>query len=260
MLLLRIPSISTDRCGEKVGKPAHESAPKHEDFRRLERPVRLLAIFLVPVLLLFPVLVVKAKSEIDVAQDAYINKVRSLTFEIAKRSFPEIDTAKIRFETFKSNSTFFKARFSIGRFVTFQPSRYIFYINPSAEAKGIGDEALAGVIAHELAHIRYYTSKNRIELLGLGALLCSGFRTRFERRADLRAIERGYGEQIIAYRKWIYGIISAKARRSKKRFYLTPDEIRIVIDEAMPDPVKMRRLKRDVPEDIDELRREIRGE
>lgn len=71
-------------------------------------------------------------------------------------------------------------------------------------------------MAHELAHTLFYKNKNRLELLGLISLLNRNFTVKFERKADLVAIEKGYSEGLIKYREWLYQHISPNAVKNKK--------------------------------------------
>src|SRR6516162_7661691 len=66
------------------------------------------------------------------------------------------------------------------------------------------EEARRAIIAHELAHVTYYAGGNRIRLVGLIRLASKGFRERFERRADLDALRRGYAQGLKQYCIWLY--------------------------------------------------------
>ena len=85
-----------------------------------------------------------------------------------------------------------------------------------------GDRA---ILAHELAHVQYYASGNRIHLFGLIRFGNARYRRKFERQADLEAIQLGYAQGLKSYRLWLYQHVSAKAFLEKKRDYLSPEEI-----------------------------------
>ncbi len=189
-------------------------------------------------------------------QDA-VEKTRALVNEIVTKSYPEIKLEKIRIKTFKSNSNYFKARFSYTRFFTFQKMRHLLYVNPSVFEKGAPGEGIRGIVAHELAHILYYTEKNRFELLGLASLASKSFTTKFERRADLEAIARGYGEGLIKYREWLYKNVPASKLDNKKRDYFTPEEIRLLIPALNKNPDLLDKLKDDVPLNLAETERAV---
>jgi hypothetical protein len=187
-----------------------------------------------------------------------VQKTMGFIKEIAATSYPEIKPEKIRVKTFKSDSNYFKARFSFARFLTFQKMRYLVYVNPEVYQKNISDEAVIGILAHELAHVLYYTEKNRFELLGLTSLASEGFTTKFERRADLVTITRGYGEGLIKYREWLYQNIPADKLDDKKRDYFTPEEIRILIPALSKNPELIEKLKDDVPRNLAETQKAIK--
>lgn len=186
---------------------------------------------------------------------AVIKKTEILINEIAAKSYPEIKPEKIKVKIFKSDSNFFKARFSCRRFFAFQKMRHIIYVNPEVYKKNA--EGIRGIIAHELAHILYYTEKNRLELLGLARLSSKSFTTKFERKADLEAIKRGYGKELIEYREWLYKNVPAEKSDNKKRDYFTPEEIRILIPALEKDSQLFEELKDDIPLNFEELQNAI---
>ena len=69
--------------------------------------------------------------------------IRSQLISLAKTHFPNINTAKIRVKKFSSSNSFFKARFSVARYVSLRPFRHFVYFNPAAFEKNIPDAALA---------------------------------------------------------------------------------------------------------------------
>jgi hypothetical protein len=73
--------------------------------------------------------------------------------------------------------------------------------------------------------LAYYAKCNRLHLLGLWRLAGEGFRERFEKRADVEALRRGYAQGLKQYRIWLYEHVPPSALMEKKRDYLSPDEI-----------------------------------
>lgn len=188
---------------------------------------------------------------------AAVEKTQTLLKEITAESFPEISAEKLKVKSFHSQTNFFKTRFSFTRYLTFQSMRTIVYVNPSIFEMGAPDDGIRAVLAHELAHALYYKRKNRLELLGLAALLDSDFIAKFERRADLTAIERGYGEGLIKYREWLYRQIPAEKAKKKQRNYFTPEEIELLIPVIRKKPGLIKKLKKNVPRDLDELNKKL---
>jgi hypothetical protein len=140
-------------------------------------------------------------------------------------SFPELAEKDIRIDQFTSDSDYFQARFSISRFILGRRMRYVIRVNSGATLLMAPEEAKRAIIAHELAHLAYYTKGNRLHLLGLLRFLGKGFRERFEKRADVEALKRGYAQGLKQYRIWLYEHVTPSSLVEKKRDYLSPDEI-----------------------------------
>ena len=96
--------------------------------------------------------------------------------------------------------------------------------------------ARRAIVAHELAHLAYYAKGNRLHLLGLWRFADKGFRERFEKRADVDALRRGYGQGLKEYRIWLYEHVPPSALMEKKRDYLSPDEIDALERPTRKDP------------------------
>ena len=195
----------------------------------------------------------KLPSDQSADQKSAIERTRKLVNEVRGRSYLEIAEAKIKIETFKSESNFFKARFSITRYLTFRRLQIIIYVNPAVFDRNAPETALRAVIAHELAHALYYKRKNWFQLLGLVRLTSGKFTREFERKADLMAISRGYGEGLIEYRRWLYGNLPADKIDSKRRTYFSPEEIMMLITGLREDPDLANKLMKRVPLDPKQL-------
>ncbi|MGI9056352.1 MAG: hypothetical protein ACR2F2_11185 [Pyrinomonadaceae bacterium] len=208
---------------------------------------RFLQICLSVILLLIPTLVF-SQNEID--KKIANEKTRILLSQIVRKSYPELADEKINVKTFESEKTFFKARFSITRFLTFRKLNYIIFVNPVIFKSEISGEAVSAILAHELAHILYYDEKNRFELIGLASLTDKSFTAKFERKADLQAIRRGYGAGLIKYREWLYANIPKKNLAEKKRDYFSPDEIKAIMEK----PEKIDFWLKNVPRNLSEIK------
>lgn len=203
--------------------------------------------------LLFPAISVNAQSAVSKANAIEITKQQAT--DIAQKSFPEIKLKKLHFKTFESDSNYFKARFSYGRFLTFQRMRHLIYVNPRVFDREAPEIGIRAILAHELAHILYYTEKNRFQLLGLARLSSGSFTRRFERKADLEAISRGYGEGLIVYRKWLYKNIPDENLAAKRKNYFSPEEINLLLEILKKNPGAIKIWRKDVPISIDEIRK-----
>jgi len=184
-----------------------------------------------------------------------IEKTKNIVAEIIAKSFPELKRTGVEIKTFRSDENFFKSQFSVFRFLTFQSLRYKIFVNPEVFRRATPENAVRAILAHELAHILYYKRKNRFALVGLISLADKSFTAKFERRADLEVIARGYGEGLKSYRKWLYAQISPKTLKAKKRDYFSPEEIDsiLLILREKPEMIDIWRAK--VPRNLMEISR-----
>lgn len=180
-------------------------------------------------------------------------RARLLIDEIRTAAYPELRDAEIEVKLFESRSDYFRARFAVPRFVTGRPMRYIVFVNAGAFTRQAPTEGLRAIVAHELAHVLYFKQRKRIRLLGLVRLATKGFTTRFERRADLQAIARGYGEGLQAYRLWLYQNIPAKRVEEKKRNYFSPEEIDAIVAAVQQRPELMAYWLKHVPRSLKDI-------
>jgi hypothetical protein len=148
-----------------------------------------------------------------------------LVRNVQSSSFPELAKKDIRIDQFTSDSDYFQARFSIPRFILGRRMRYVIRVNSGATLLPAPEDARQAIVAHELAHLAYYAKGNRLHLLGLLRFPGKGFRERFEKRADVEALKRGYAQGLKQYRIWLYEHVTPSSLVEKKRDYLSPDEI-----------------------------------
>ncbi len=203
------------------------------------------------------IFILPANAQTDFDESSAIKQTQNFVNEVVRKSFPEINLEKIKIKTFTSDSNFFKARFSYTRFFTFQKMRYLLYVNPKVYNFNVPENALKAIIAHELAHILYYTERNRCELLGLVRLTSGGFTSDFERRTDLTAIERGFGEGLMEYRRWLYRIIPESKIESKRKDYFSPEEIELILETTKQRPEMFRVWRKKVPNNLYEIKKSI---
>jgi hypothetical protein len=148
-----------------------------------------------------------------------------LVREVRSSSFPELLDRDIRLRQFAGSSDYFQARFGIWRFLTARRMHYVIRVNSAPTLLAAPEEGKRAIIAHELAHVAYYANGNRLRLFGLIRLASKSFRERFEKRADIEAVQRGYAQGLKRYRSWLYQHVPAGALQEKKSDYLTPEEI-----------------------------------
>ncbi len=181
------------------------------------------------------------------AQTDIIQKTREIVREVIEKSYPELKNKQIEIKAFKSESDYFQARFSFFKYLTFQKMRYVIFVNPKVFERSQPSTGIQSIIAHELAHILYYAERNRFELLGLVKLSSKAWVRKFERRADLESIARGYGGGLIEYRKWLYQNVPPKKLEEKKRNYFSPEEIELMLEMLKQKPALIEYWRKNVP-------------
>ncbi len=157
------------------------------------------------------------KAEVDLTQ--------TRLQELRGASFPELRQVDLRVRTFHSQSDYFRSRFSIPRFFFLMRMRYFVEVNPALFTQQAPLDGVCSVMAHELVHMVSLSHGNRIRRLGLVRLISARYTAKFERKTDLGAIHRGYGDGLKSYRKWVYGHIPASQLAAKRRNYFSPAEI-----------------------------------
>src|SRR4030095_13076448 len=101
-----------------------------------------------------------------------------LVDEIISASYPELKGTAIEIKLFESRSDYFKARFGIPQFF-FGRMRYLVFVNPRAFEQGAPDVGVRAIPAHELGHLLYFNTRNRLKLLALVRLASKASTHRF---------------------------------------------------------------------------------
>jgi hypothetical protein len=162
------------------------------------------------------------------------SRIQSILDDVRDKVWPELKAVKIGLRSFTSDSDYFRASVVLEDLPK-NPLRrhYLLYVNPRVFADPPSADALFAIIAHELKHIKDYTSMKGREIVGLGALY-RGFMmdeqslrqlADYERRTDEAVLERGYSRGLKEYRQWLYAHIPESALPAKLRNYYSPDEI-----------------------------------
>ena len=101
--------------------------------------------------------------------------------------------------------------------------------------ENIPSVVLIGWLGHELGHIRDYQSRSGLNLIGfgLGYLFSEKAMKRAERTADSFAVNHGMETYILATKNFILNEADFPAvyKRRIKRFYLSPEEIMLLVEE-----------------------------
>ncbi|TNF28523.1 MAG: hypothetical protein EP319_08800 [Deltaproteobacteria bacterium] len=160
---------------------------------------------------------------------------------------------KIKLHTIDNPAYFFESNFGVGR-ALLGMKRYKIGVNPLVFDKNIPDDALKGVLAHELIHTEDYASGNTFNtLIPIGiAVLKSKTKIQYERKTDLKVILKGLEKELIAYKNWQYPLLNPNDLRTKKKEYLTPEEIRLIVELRDTHPEVLKEwLNYKIPLDID---------
>jgi hypothetical protein len=186
----------------------------------------------------------KSRALVRLQQDMYV---------VRDASFPELQKKLVKTTQFESSADYFRARFSVSRFLLLQPMHYFVEINPRIENSEPSAESICAILAHELVHISRMSQGNRIHLFGLVRLVSPGYTARFERSTDLEAIRRGYGEGLIGFREWVYKSIPAEALKRKRRNYFSPGEITAILRMTQTKPKLFAYWNKHVPLNLKEI-------
>lgn len=186
-----------------------------------------------------------------------VDKTRKIVDELIESSFPVLKKETIKIEAFQSANDYFKANFDLSRYATFRKMQYKIEVNPAVFVRNAPEEGIRAILAHELAHVVYFRGKNRAQLLGLGKLAADkSFTAKFERKADLEAIAAGYGEGLIAYRKWLYKNILPEKMEEKRRNYFSPEEIELILKILKDKPGTINYWRENVPRGLEDIRKQ----
>ena len=96
-------------------------------------------------------------------------------------------------------------------------------------------EVLMGWYAHELGHVMDYRGRSALNMIWflLRYLLVPNYRMGAERRADLFAIDHGFGDELMATKRYILdqSKLPEKYKRRIRRYYLSPTELEEILQE-----------------------------
>jgi hypothetical protein len=156
--------------------------------------------------------------------------VDSIVREVQAESFPELKGHDVEIGALSDESAFFESNFDVFAALMGE-RRYKIAVNPRLFALEVPNDALAGVIAHELAHTFDYQRRDRFGLMELlPALVFSDANARFERWTDLQAVARGYGPSLLRYREWQRTVLTDAQWRQKLVTYYGPRDLALLID------------------------------
>lgn len=166
-----------------------------------------------------------------------------LAILVALHNYPELHHKDIRFK-YQNIKTTLNARPTIGSlfFKSRKNRSYVIRINNQKKdsiiaLKNVPFDAQVGIFAHEFAHFKDYQSRSFFRVLARGlAYLSKRSKRSFEKSIDLKTIENGYGQQVLAWSNYLYNDSNATAEYKvfKSETYMNPEEIQQAIDLLSP--------------------------
>ncbi len=92
------------------------------------------------------------------AKQYAVEMTKRHVFQIAEAKFPEINLNKVHIKTLRANPDILRPAFP-SRGFSHQRMRHIIYVNPRIYKLRAPEKGVRAIIAHELAHVLYYTKK-----------------------------------------------------------------------------------------------------
>jgi len=197
--------------------------------------------------------------DVDSARtDAGVDAIDNLIHGLRNDSFPELAHIDLGVRTFHSESDYFRTRFSLSRFALLMRMRYYVEVNLALFQGQPPSEGVCAILAHELSHVVSLSHGNRIHRFGLVRLLSKRYTAKFERRTDLEAIHRGYGDGLKSYRVWVYAHVPPNKLPTKLRNYFSPDEIVAIQMRLEEQPDLFAYWTKHVPENLEQIEKSPR--
>ena len=193
-----------------------------------------------------------------IRKDAGLDVIETLIHGLRSESFPELAHVDLGVRTFHSGADYFRTRFSLSRFVLLLRMRYYVEINPALFQRQPPSEGVCAILAHELSHVVSLSHRNRIHRFGLVRLMSKRYTAKFERRTDLEAIHRGYGDGLKSYRVWVYAHVPTNKLPAKLRNYFSPDEISDIQMKLQDHPDLFVYWTKHVPENLKQIEKSLR--
>lgn len=169
-------------------------------------------------------------------------------FEAAYSKFPSLHDSEVLLEQLPLSGYTMRAQPVIDyRIVSTQRRRYRIQISNHLEIaqyiqlKELPQDVLVGWFAHELGHIVDYHQRSVFSLLKfiIGYAFFPTYRAGTERRADLFAIERGFGNELMATKVYILdqSTLPSTYKDRIRKYYMSPDELEMLLLEKETERV-----------------------
>jgi len=177
--------------------------------------------------------------EVLFAYDKNIPGEHKLVILLALSYYPELDSSRIFFKEKKIGTTL-NTRPTVFSLIFRKKEnrKYVIRINNTQKKEKIvlnelPFNASVGLLGHEYAHIMDYRSRRFFGVVKRAfSYLSKKSKSKFEKEIDIYTIERGLGWQLYDLSNFILNKSDAtdKYKKFKKRTYLTPEDIKVMID------------------------------
>jgi hypothetical protein len=155
---------------------------------------------------------------------------KALVEEVKQSHFPSLKEVKLSVSTFSSDAYFLQAQPIVISLLGLRSKRrYQVQLNTKLLECPPTISALEAILVHELEHVVDYLpmSTSKVAAHGLRYVLSKKFKRHYERSTDCKVLDRGFHQGLADYRKWVYQWLDPEELSTKRRLYLTPEEIEI---------------------------------
>lgn len=185
------------------------------------------------------------------------HKMQELIQDIILQTHTTLQKENLKIDLYSIDNPeyFFMSNFGLKRAILSKPY-YRVAVNPMVFDLNITDDALIGVLAHELIHTEDYESGNPLaSIISVGSkFLTKNSHIQYERKTDLNVIKKGYYKELIAYKNWQYPLLSSKALEKKQKEYLTPEEVHYAHFSMEEKPELYHYWKKSIPTNLNEFK------
>ena len=182
----------------------------------------LLLALVILLLIIMLVLIKKISSPpLEVSNDISIKFQSNLDY--VKINFSSLKDVKIKFSDTKNflqevgSAESYRLPF-VGFRITIDASKF----------DNVSDDALRGFFAHELSHLEYYNLISWFHLLiySIRYSISENYQIKVERNTDMHAIEKGFAQELLAYREYRLETANSQDIAFIKKRYLSPEEVK----------------------------------
>ncbi len=168
------------------------------------------------------------------AQDNYCpqkmtkEKIYKLAQSVKSEFFPSLSENTFKIKEFKSSDYYLQLQ-SVFKNILVKENKRQFTLNINTQLYECApsDKALIAILVHEFQHMEDFKLMSNEAFLNFGIRYLSNkkYHIEYERFTDLRALNKGQSFGLIEYRNWIYLRLNKKDLKTKKKNYMTPEEI-----------------------------------